>query len=110
MLTFYDRIPDMECIQGDTLPVFEISVDGNHDSGSMVLLIAPKNDPTRAAAEIKGSATKNGFAVQITSRETSLLTEGTYLLVFCLVSSDGLCYKKLAGFMRVAAAPVPMEV
>lgn len=109
MLTFYDKIPDMECIQGDTLPVFKISVDGNQVGGSMFLLIAPKNDPTRAAAEIKASATKNGFAVQITSRETSLLTEGTYLLVFCLVS-DGLCYKKLAGFMRVSAAPVPMEV
>ena len=35
MIVFYDKMPDMECLAGDTLPTFTISVDADSLSGGI---------------------------------------------------------------------------
>ena len=47
-MKFYDNIPDMECLAGDTLPTFNISVDADSISGcSMQVIVARSNNPKR---------------------------------------------------------------
>jgi hypothetical protein len=110
MLSFYDKIPDMECLQGDTLPSFEITLSEDApENGSLVLLISKKEDPSRVLVQKTGAATEEGFIVSVTDADTVQLEEGTYLMNFVLIAG-GRKYKKLSGFLRVNAAPSPLEV
>lgn len=109
MLKLYDTIPDMECLQGDTLPSFEIELDEDAPTGGdMYLLISKKNDPAHSIVQKKGTydSTNEKYIIEIDGTETASLLEGTYLLNFILVL-DGCNFKKLTGSLYVKAAPAP---
>ncbi len=109
MIDFYDKLPDMRCIAGDTLPTFVVSVDADSLTGCrMQLIVAKSSDPTTAVickecelVEVDG---EECFAVTLTSEDTGTLSEGIYILHFRFIGADGLDYRKLCGQMYVSAA------
>ena len=109
MLKFYDTIPDMECLQGDTLPTFEITLNEDAPAGTLYLVVTKNSDPTRIIIQKEGTAADEGFTVNLDGSDTVRLGEGTYWLDFFLISS-GKCYKKLRGRLCVKSAASPQEV
>ncbi len=98
VLRFYDHLPDMECLSGDTLPVFTVSVDTDVTGCSMQLILANTDGEQvvcKDCAQVGG-----GFSVQLTSTDTARMS-GVYQLQFCLKDAGGLCYRKLAGTLTV---------
>ena len=109
MLKLYDTIPDMECLQGDTLPSFEIELDEDTPTGGdMYLLISKKTDPAHSIVQKKGTydSTNDKYIIEVEGTDTAVLLEGTYVLNFVLVL-DGCNFKKLSGKLYVKAAPTP---
>lgn len=96
---FYEILPEMECLQGDTLPAFLIEAEGTDPDMHMYLILASQYKPQMTVVRKECTATGNGFQVQLTSEETKTL-RGTYQLHFCL-SANGLKYKKIAGILNV---------
>lgn len=118
MLSFFDKIPDMECLQGDTLPSFEVKIDddlyaqltGNDPPESaMYLLVSKKSDPARALVQKKATLDTVGeqFVVELNGTDTATLLEGSYVLNFVL-DIEGAHFKKLTGNLYVKAAPAPV--
>lgn len=102
MLTFYDEIPDMRMIAGDTLPVFNIAVDTSGVENCTMHCIVTKSGDTSTADICKECfATQTGFAVQLTSSDTSRLSEGIHTIIFKL-SAGGCDYIKLKGKLSVS--------
>lgn len=105
MIKFYDEIPEMKCFSGDTLPVFEVEVDTESIAEcSMVVTIAKVNSPETAIIRKECSRTDSGFQVQITSNETSKLSEGAYRMNFCMTDQNSMKYIKLSGLIYVYAS------
>lgn len=105
-MRFYNKLPDMECLSGDTLPVFQVKVEGaNASTLSMQVILANSKTPNIAALVKVCTATSDGFAVQLTSEDTSKLTEGTYIIHFRL-DENGLSMRKLVGELFVHSVPV----
>ncbi len=108
MVRFYDKMPDMECLAGDTLPSFIIEVDADNLNGCrMQLLIASYDEPEQVILSKDGSQTDNGFIFTLTSEDTKNLS-GLFRMHFRFVGSDGLSRRKLSGVLRVI--PVPLGV
>lgn len=106
MMKFYNEIPDMELLSGDTLPAFHVQVEGTIPSGStMECIISKSTAPTVAVITKECSTESGGFVVQLTSEDTTSLIEGSYLIHFRLISGD-LSFRKLAGMMYVHSAPI----
>lgn len=104
-MKFYDNIPDMECLAGDTLPTFNISVDADSISGcSMQVIVARSNNPNTAVLCKDCTSTDGGFEVQLTSDDTSGLISDMYDIHFRLIDADGKSYRKLYGKLWVTAA------
>ena len=104
MLRFYDKMPDMECISGYTLPAFTVEVEADSLENCRMQLIASSfTDPSSAVFTKECTAVKNGFAVTLTSSDTAL-SEGTYLLHFRFIGADGLSRRKLAGKLYIVSA------
>lgn len=105
---FYDRLDEMECLAGDTLPCFVVGVETAEgetlDGCTMQLLLAPWDEPERAAVSKTCTATEDGkgFAVTLTSTDTAGLA-GVFRLHFCLTNAAGLHQRKLAGVLTVRA-------
>ena len=95
---FYDKIKTMECLQGDTLDVFEIYVDdfGNLENCTMELILEDQNKINIVRKVKSCTAIDGGFTVQLTSADTSDL-HGVYNLHFKMKAANGLIYRKLAG-------------
>ena len=106
-MRFYEKLPDMECIIGDTLPEFNISVDGETSlSGcTMQLIVADSKAPETAVICKECTAVTGGFKVILTSEETALLSgETVYFMHFRLIK-NGLSYRKLRGCLTTKSAP-----
>lgn len=107
-MLFYEKLPEMECLEGDTLPVFDIAADTG-DAGlagcSMQLILEDWNN--RGTAVLQKECTMKddgtGFTVQLTSADTAGLC-GSFAMHFCLRDSGNLSYRKLAGVLIVRAA------
>lgn len=100
---FYEELPEMEFLAGDTLNTFVIETDTDQLSGAdMYLILTTRKNPNEAIIRKKCTLTgDNTFEVQLTSTETSGLNEGWYILLFCLEYSSGNDYKKLQGDVYV---------
>ncbi|MDE5564040.1 MAG: hypothetical protein K2I93_02700 [Oscillospiraceae bacterium] len=102
VLRFYDELPDMECLSGDTLPAFTIGVDADTTGCSMQLILAERDGDQvvyKDCTQVDG-----GFSVQLTSAETAGLS-GVYELHFSMTDGNGLVYRKLTGVLTVHPAP-----
>ena len=99
-MNFYDKLPDMECLSGDTLPAFHVQVDENVSGATMQIILARKETPDVAVVIKDCTAETGGFVVQLTNAETKDLLEGTYVMLFEL-SQDDLKLKKLVGNLYV---------
>lgn len=99
-MKFYNEMPDMECLQGDTLDVMEIIVSNLSDYTSPAMHVQIETAAGSTVAVRKScTATNTGFAVTLTSEDTENLC-GMYYIDFIL-TSGGLYYKKLRGMLIV---------
>lgn len=102
MKSFFDRLPDMECLKGDTLGNFVISADtGSFNSCRMQVIIARKDAPATALICRECELSDGEFHVLISSDDTMKLSEGTYMIHFRLIDANGLSYRKLAGNLYI---------
>lgn len=106
---FYDELPNMEFIAGDTLPVFNIRViveDGTSTEGSsMQLMVARANNPTEAIISKECTAKDDLFTVRLTGDDTIKLTEGAYNIYLVFKDTEDLEYKKIFCRLYVKSAP-----
>lgn len=102
-MILYDKIPDMECLSGDTLPEFMIYVesDSGLEGGGMQMILAKSNAPNICILSKVCEPVEGGFSVQIDSDDTSNLTEGAYEMHFCLTAPGGKMYRKLSGSIYI---------
>ncbi len=102
MKSFFDRLPDMECLKGDTLGNFVISADtGDFNDCRMQVIITKKESPAVAIICKECEFSDGEFRVLITSADTMKLSEGTHVMHFRLIDRNGLSYRKLAGNLYV---------
>ncbi len=111
MMKFYDKLPDMECLSGDTLGTFRIKPKSGDFSGCRMQMIIAHHDTPDFSAICKECAFgEGGFSVQLTSEDTEKLCEGTHFVHFRLIDSSGLSYRKLAGCLYVHQAARGTEI
>lgn len=102
MKSFFNRLPDMECLSGDTLGMFRISPKSGSFAGCrMQLIVADDNHPTIASICKECDFSGGTFTVTLTSENTKNLTEGWYQIHFRLIDGNGLSHRKLAGKLFV---------
>lgn len=111
-ITFYDELSDMEFVAGDTLPVFNISVDVEDGTSledcAMKLIVSKCTDassPIISKTCTVDNEDNTMYHVQLTTEETVQLTEGTYTLFFILIDTDEMEYKKTVCSLYVHSAP-----
>ncbi len=111
MMRFYDKLPDMECLSGDTLGIFRIDPETGSFSGCrMQIIVARLDSPDYSEICKECDFEDGGFSVQLTSEDTEKLREGTHFVHFRLVDSSGLSYRKLAGRLYVHKAAEGAEI
>jgi len=98
-ILFYDVLPDMQCLQGSTLPVFVVDVEGGSLSGCAVTLVL-EQFPDSEKFTKPCTVTENGFEVQLTSQDTAALS-GLYQMSFVITDSTGLNHITLKGSLHV---------
>ena len=109
-ITFYERIPDMVCLAGDTLPTFVVTVDLDEgetlDGCSMQLIVNDYQDHSTAVLcrDCTALPDGTGFAYTLTSSDTAGLS-GVFELHFRLIDADGLSQRKLYGILTVNPCP-----
>lgn len=102
MKSFFDRLPDMECLSGDTLGTFCISPkEGSFSGCRMQVIVASCRSPKVISICKECTLSQGIFRVMLTSEDTKPLGEGMYTLHFRLIDSAGLSYRKLAGKLYV---------
>lgn len=102
MMKLYDKLPDMECLSGDTLGTFRIKPkSGNFSGCRMQIIIARRDSPEFSEICKECEFEDGGFSVQLTSEDTEKLYEGMHFVHFRLVDGSGLSYRKLAGQLYV---------
>jgi hypothetical protein len=106
MIKFYDKLPDMECLAGDTSPVFNIEVETTYDLSecTMYMVLCKDTDTTKAVVSKGCVFDENVFKAQLTSTETAGLSEGSYSLYFSLHTPNELKHKKLYGHIYIRAS------
>lgn len=110
MIPFFEKIEDIKCLQGDTLPVFCVQTDipyGDMANYYMVLIVESNNlnDAGTRILQKNCEASideeeKTKFSVQLTSEDTKLLS-GFYILHFRMTDGNNLEYAKIAGNLIV---------
>ena len=105
----FNTMQEMECIAGDTLPPFTVTVKNEGTpvsvSGLTMKLIVAEMDRPAVEKKVKECTAADGkFTVTLTSEDT-VGWDGDYGLHFALCSGDGLVYRKLAGVLHVHPAP-----
>lgn len=105
-MIFFDKLPDMECLSGDTLPDFIISVESEDslEGCRMQLILADSHTPNICAVCKECALTDDGFRVRLDSSDTKKLAEETYNIHFRLITPDGRSYRKLSGSLYVHTA------
>lgn len=105
-MKFYNQLPHMECVSGDTLPIFTVTVEGEGVSADRMELIVASSKSTDIAVICKRCTNIHGkFRVRLDSHDTSKLSEGAYFLHFRMIGNDGLSYRKLYGSLYVHTVP-----
>jgi len=105
MIKFYDKIPDMECLEGDTLSSFIISAEADELTNCrMQCIIAAWDEPETAVLTKECTATDDGFAVILTSEDTQGLA-GLFHMHFRFIGANNLSYRKLSGVLNVIPVP-----
>ncbi len=105
-MVFYDKMPDMECLVGDTMPKFSIEIEGNLSGCSMKVIIAKANEPTKAVISKECESVSDGFEVTLTHEDTSkLIGETAYRIHFEFTDAEGGKYKKLYGNLLMRSVP-----
>lgn len=100
-MKFYNEIPDMEFLSGDTLPAFHVQVEGSDAAGSTMECIVSRSSALNVAVITKTCTPESGgFMVQLTSDDTAALIEGSYQIHFRLMN-NGLSLRKLKGNIYV---------
>lgn len=99
-MNFYEKLPDMECLSGDTLPAFHVQVDEDVSGATMQIILARKETPDVAVVIKDCTAETGGFVVQLTDYETTNLLEGTYIIIFEMAQNNRKL-KKLEGELYV---------
>ncbi|MDE5754301.1 MAG: hypothetical protein K2H89_07165 [Oscillospiraceae bacterium] len=98
---FYDTMPTMECLQGDTLETFQIHIESDSPENFTMQLIL-EDQKLLGTAKLTKNCTFSDecFHVQLTSNDTANL-HGTYYMHFRLKDASGLSYRKLAGVLII---------
>ena len=106
-MKFYKKLPDMECIVGDTLPEFNVFIEGETSlSGcTMQLILADSKTPETAVICKECTAISGGFKVILTSEDTTNLTGGTVYFMHFRFIKNGLSYRKLLGCLTAKTVP-----
>lgn len=99
-IKFYDSIPDMEWLQGDTLPEFYIGIENASAFSELSLILESPEFPEQTVLTKEGTASDGGFTVQLTSEDTQNLS-GVYRYHICLTDNNGLKYKKITGILNI---------
>ena len=99
---FYDTMPTMECLQGDTLETFQICIDNLNSPENATMQIILEDQKLLGTARLTKNCTFSDgcFQVQLTSNDTAGL-HGTYYMHFLLKDANGLKYRKLTGTLIV---------
>lgn len=102
MERFYDRIPNLECLSGDTLDVFNVHVNdfGDLTGCTMQVLLEDQKAIGNAAFVKTCDPVEGGFQVQLTSTDTEKLN-GVYNMHFCMKDAESRSYRKLAGILYI---------
>jgi len=110
MTSFFQDFKDMECLQGDTLPVFSVQTQipfADRGNYSMVLILESDNlhDAGTRILQKNCEASsdeeeKTNFSVQLTSEDTKPLS-GVYKMHFRLTDENTLEYAKICGTLHV---------
>lgn len=100
-LKFYNEIPEMECLAGDTLDTMKIEVDdlASLTNPTMKVQISKRGVENSILVNKACTAVSDGFEVTIDSDDTANLT-GAYWMDF-IITADELHYKKLRGLLVV---------
>lgn len=108
----YEEIKDIEFNIGDTLPQFDISVDVEDGTSledcTMNLVISSNTNVTTPIITKNCTVDSEDdtlFHVQLTTDETTKLTEGTYTMYFILIDTDDKEYKKIICSLYAHSAP-----
>lgn len=104
MVKFYDELPAMACLAGDTLPVFTIAVDSDVTGCTMVMQLEEQRIPGSICMTKPCALSDGVFTVQLTSTDTANL-QGAYNLHFVMTDTGGLVYRKLTGVLTVNPVP-----
>lgn len=98
---FYNNLPDMECLQGDTLDEFRIQIKDFDASNCSMQLIIEKEYYPEDAVKVK-NCTFDGerFKVQLTSEDTKTMG-GIYQQHFKLKDTEGKVHLDLYGKLIV---------
>ena len=107
MTNLYDTIPELRCIQGDTLPAFNVTVTGASSlSGcTMQLIMSRHSAPNTSVLTKSCTLSDDTFTVTLDSTDTASLVEDLYDIHFRLVDPNGLSHRKLYGSLYVMSAP-----
>lgn len=101
---FYNRLPVMHMLSGDTSKTFTIEVEGEiTEDAAMQLMIASQTFPDKVLHTIDCERSGNLFAVRIPNRISASM-HGTYYLDFRLTTGS-MVYKRIRGLLEVAASP-----
>lgn len=104
-MKLYDKLPDMECLAGDTLPTFVVSVESGEIIGCrMQVILARTTDLSSEVLCKECTPESGGFSVTLTSEDTEPLAEGMYHIHFRLIGADGMSRRKLSGLFYVHSA------
>lgn len=107
MTNLFTTIPELHCLQGDTLPAFNVTVTGadSLEGCSMQLIMSSHSTPNRSVLTKSCTLSDDTFTVTLDSSDTGSLLEDLYDLHFCLADADGLSHRKLCGQLYVSAVP-----
>ena len=103
-MQFYEELPAMVCLAGDTLPVFTISIDTPLTGCTMVMQLEEQKIPGSVRLTKTCTLSDDSFSVQLTSMDTADL-QGSHNLHFVMTDGNGLTYRKLVGTLTVHSVP-----
>lgn len=103
-IKFYQELSPMECLQGDTLPVFYVPAE-DAENCSMCLIL--ENIAISGSRILQRACEKTVqedtvvFSVQLTSEDTKNLI-GMYRMTFWMTDENNRTYVKLTGTLTVS--------
>lgn len=106
----FEVMRELECIAGDTLPQFTVSLTKNNEQitassdQTLKVTLSAAESPAEVTLTKEAESIGGKFVVKLTSEDTVKL-HGDYIMLFSLHGSDGLVYRKIVGRLHVHPAP-----